>query len=198
MERDQNQPVSQGMSGSASSGEFGAQSSSGSLTEQAKHAVSNVANQATERASERVESGLAQGKDRTARALGAVAQSLRAFGNELRSQNEQGISRFADRAADRADRLANRLNNADPHALVDDIENFARREPAMFIGGAIAVGLLAARFLKSSRRADGRQQMTAQSAPRTSPMVPAERDVTDSLRVRDDMPVRGPNGQPIL
>jgi hypothetical protein len=34
--------------------------------------------------------------------------------------------------------------------LVGDVENFARRQPALFIGGALALGILAARFLKSS------------------------------------------------
>jgi ElaB/YqjD/DUF883 family membrane-anchored ribosome-binding protein len=171
---------------------------SGSLTEQAKHAVTNVASQAADRASERVESGLDRGKVRTAKALGAVAQSLRAFGNELRSQNEEGIGRFADRAADRADQMATRLNNADPHSLIDDVEDFARREPAVFIGGAIAIGLVAARFLKSSRRDGSRQTPNLPAMSRANAIVPTERDVTESLRVRDDMPPRGPNGQPIL
>lgn len=197
MERDQNWPRTEGTNPSASSPDVGT-SSSGSLTEQAKHTVANVASQATEKAGEQVESGITRGKDRTAKALGAVAQSLRAFGNELRSHDEHGISRFADRAANRADQMANRLNNADPHTLIDDVEDFARREPALFIGGAVAIGLLAARFLKSSRRDGGRQSMSVQSANRTSALVPAERDVTDSLRVRDAMPTRGPNGQPIL
>jgi hypothetical protein len=82
--------------------------------------------------------------------------------------------------------------------LIDDVEDFARREPAVFIGGAIAIGLVAARFLKSSRRSGGRQPMNVQSTSRANAIVPTERDVTDSLRVRDDMPPRGPNGQPIL
>jgi ElaB/YqjD/DUF883 family membrane-anchored ribosome-binding protein len=197
MERDQSWSMSQGTNPSSST-DVGSQSNSGSLTEQAKHTVANVASQATEKATERVESGLTRGKDRTARALGAVAQSLRAVGNELRTNNEEGMGRFADRAADRADQVANRLNNADPRRLIEDVENFARREPAIFIGGAIAIGLLAARFLKSSRSDGGNQSTNYQSANRTSALVPAERDVTDSLRVRDDLPARGPNGQPIL
>ena len=92
--------------------------------------------------------------------------------------------------------MVNRLNNANPDTLLDDVEAFARREPAMFIGGAIAIGLLAARFLKSSRRSAARPLSSAQLMQRTSPNLPAERDVTDSLRYRDDIPARGPNGQP--
>ena len=103
----------------------------GNTVEQAKHAIANVAEQATARA----ESGLTRAKDRTAGTLDAVAQSLRSVGNDLRGRNEETIGRFVDRAADRADQIANRLNNADPAAWIDDIEKFARREPALFIGG---------------------------------------------------------------
>jgi hypothetical protein len=35
---------------------------------------------------------------------------------------------------------------------VDEVENFARRRPAMFLGGAFLLGLAATRFLKSSRQ----------------------------------------------
>ena len=37
---------------------------------------------------------------------------------------------------------------------VSSTERFARREPLFFLGGAFVVGLLAARFLKSSERAE--------------------------------------------
>jgi len=36
--------------------------------------------------------------------------------------------------------------------MLRDARNLARRQPALFIGGSFAVGLLAARFVKSSPR----------------------------------------------
>ena len=33
-----------------------------------------------------------------------------------------------------------------------DLENLARRQPAIMIGGALVLGLIGARFLKSSKR----------------------------------------------
>ena len=198
MERDYSAPSTGRMAQSDPTADVGSQPNSGTMAEQAKHAVANVASQATEQASQRVESGITRGKDRTARALGAVAQSLRSVGNELRDQDEGGISRFVDRAADRADEMVNRLNNADPNTLIDDIEAFARREPAMFIGGAIAIGIVAARFLKSSRRGDERSTPSAPPTARMNATVPAERDVTDSLVHRDAIPTPGSAGQPTL
>jgi hypothetical protein len=34
----------------------------------------------------------------------------------------------------------------------EDLEGLARRRPALVLGGALALGLLAARFFKSSKR----------------------------------------------
>jgi hypothetical protein len=38
-----------------------------------------------------------------------------------------------------------------------DLENLARRQPALMIGGALVLGLIGARFLKSSERRGTRQ-----------------------------------------
>jgi len=37
-----------------------------------------------------------------------------------------------------------------------DLENLARRQPALMIGGALVLGLIGARFMKSSERRGGR------------------------------------------
>jgi hypothetical protein len=170
------------------------QSGSEGVVEQAKQTVANVANQAKGQATEKVQSSVSQGKERTARALGAVAESLRSAGNDLRGRDEGMIGQFIDRAADRASRIADHLNNRDPNALLDDLENYARREPAVFLGGAFVVGLIAARFLKSSRGGNGRQMDTAQPISRAVAPVPTERDVTNSLVHRDSYPNAGPSG----
>jgi hypothetical protein len=44
------------------------------------------------------------------------------------------------------------MRNKDVGDLVGDIQQMARRKPALFIGGAFAVGLIGARFFKSSNR----------------------------------------------
>ena len=170
------------------------QSGAEGAVEQAKQTVANVANQAKGQATEKVQSSVSQGKERTARALGAVAESLRSAGNDLRGRDEGMIGQFIDGAADRASRIADHLNNSDPNALLDDLENYARREPAVFLGGAFVVGLIAARFLKSSRGGNGRQMDTAQPISRAVAPVPTERDVTNSLVHRDSYPNAGPSG----
>src|SRR5690606_33979901 len=50
------------------------------------------------------------------------------------------------------DSLASFLDNQDVAELVDNAEDLARRQPAVFVGGAFALGVLGGRFLRSSRR----------------------------------------------
>jgi len=44
------------------------------------------------------------------------------------------------------------LHERDVRQIVDETEDFGRQRPAVFVGGALALGVLAARFLKSSKR----------------------------------------------
>ena len=55
-----------------------------------------------------------------------------------------------DRAADQLDRFSTRLRERNVSELLHDAQQLARRQPALFIGGAFVLGLLGARFLKSS------------------------------------------------
>jgi hypothetical protein len=116
------------------------------LGARAKEKVSSVGH----RAIDQVESQIEHRKERAATSLGDVAQTLRSASHQL-SEHER-MAHYMERAADRVDELANFLNSHDVAEMVDDIEDFARRQPAVFVGGAFALGMLGARFLKSSRR----------------------------------------------
>jgi hypothetical protein len=126
------------------------------VVEQAKDKAQELASQAQQKAGEQVESGLARGKSRAAEALGGVAQSLRLSSQHLREQNQEGTGRYVEKAAQQVERLSSYLQNTEVGEVVDQVEHFARRQPALFLGGAFALGLLGARFLKSSRRGEAR------------------------------------------
>jgi hypothetical protein len=119
--------------------------SSHGVASRAKEAVSEVRHQAAEKIQARAESQ----KYRAADSLGTVAQSLRTASAQL--PNQDGVSRYMERAAAQVDNLASFLNNREVADLVDEVEEFARRQPAIFVGGAFALGMIGARFLKSSR-----------------------------------------------
>src|SRR5918912_2458108 len=106
------------------------------VVEQAKDKAQELASQAQEKAGEQVESGLAKGKSRAAETLGGVAQSLRLSSQHLRDQNQEGTGRYIEQAAQQVERLSSYLQNKDVGEVVDEIENFARRQQALFLGGS--------------------------------------------------------------
>jgi hypothetical protein len=125
-----------------SSSPTGSANGSGDRLEQA---ASNV----TDRASGTAHKGLSMGMSRAGESLGEVAQAVRKTGDKLRDQQPQ-LAGVADTAADQVDQLASRLRDSDPNELIGDVESFARRQPALFLGGAVLLGMAAARFLKAS------------------------------------------------
>ena len=84
--------------------------------------------------------------------LDNVASALRKAGSEL--GDSSGIAgKLVSTIADRVESAGRSLDGKELGDVVDDLERFARRNPATFISGAIAVGFLASRFLKSSASA---------------------------------------------
>jgi hypothetical protein len=116
--------------------------------DQAKQNAGQVVDQMREQASNRLVGQIGQ----TSEGLHSASEALRSVGQQLR-QNAQApapIAQYADKAADQVERVSTYLRDKDLDRIVDDVERFARHNPATFIGGAFALGLLASRFLKST------------------------------------------------
>jgi hypothetical protein len=94
-------------------------------------------------------SALSSQKDRAADGIKSVIDAVRQTGESLREKNGT-IAGYADSAASQLERLSTQLRDRDVSELMDEVSAFARRQPALFIGGGVALGLVAARFLKSS------------------------------------------------
>jgi hypothetical protein len=100
---------------------------------------------------EQANSLVAQQFSRGASSLDGVVSALRQTSRSLREQEEAApIAQYADRAAEQIDNIAGYLRDGDVNQIVHDVERFARRKPMLFLGGALAAGLFASRFLKSS------------------------------------------------
>lgn len=119
----------------------------GSVKDEAQRKASEVAAQAQQQ----VSAGIANQKDSAAHSLSGVAQALRQTGQQLRDQDQVGVTGYIDQAAEQVERLSTYLERNDLGHLVGDLERFARRQPALFLGGAFLMGLIGARFLRSSR-----------------------------------------------
>jgi len=102
------------------------------------------------RVRERATAQLTDQKEKATESLGSVAQAVRQTTQQLRDQQQGVMAEYVEKAADQLDRFSNNLRNKDVKDLIGDAERFARRQPALFVGAAFAVGVIGARFLKSS------------------------------------------------
>ena len=87
--------------------------------------------------------------------LMTVADNIRQLGSNLSgAQANDPLTRIAadysETAAQKLRTAADYFNSHDVETMYRDVEGLARRNPAVFVGGAFALGFLAARFLKSS------------------------------------------------
>jgi hypothetical protein len=116
--------------------------SDGNVVDQAKHTVETVASQAKQGVTKQIELR----KERAASTIHGVVDAVRQGGKNL----DGPLPALAERAADGIEKVSSFLESHEIRDAVRGVERFARREPALFLGGAVALGLLAGRFLKSS------------------------------------------------
>jgi len=119
-----------------------------SFVETAKETAGHLATEAKEQVTSRATSQLDSKKEKAADGLSSVANALRSTQGDL--EEVPLVGDYAKRAADSVDQLSNYIQTRTLGQLVGDVEGFAKREPALFFGGAFALGMLAGRFLKSS------------------------------------------------
>jgi hypothetical protein len=135
-------------------------------SDDAKAKAQQVAGQAQEKA--QAAAGQAQAKvrdqlDQRSSQLGEQAHQqasdLRSVGEALRNQGKDRPAQAVDRLAGYAERASSYLRDTDADSMLSDAEDFGRRKPAAVAAGALALGLVASRFLKasSSRRYSARQ-----------------------------------------
>lgn len=119
----------------------------------AKESVKRVREEASrlkEEARHRTKSLISDQKHTAAEQVGSVAGALRQTAQQLNAQGQASMARYVDWAAEGLDDLSGTLRDKDVDSLVRQAEDFARRQPAVVIGGAVAIGFLLSRFLKSS------------------------------------------------
>lgn len=127
--------------------------------------VKSQAEELFDAAKERAKGIAVEQKDAAASQLGCVARGLRDAAKSM-SKESEFAGRYADEAATRLAGLSDELRDADLDELVGRGESYARSNPAVFLGGAVAVGFLLARFFKSSaQRAAPRRGASSGSPP---------------------------------
>lgn len=108
-------------------------------------AARNVAEQAEQTAEAKASTAMEQ----VGSAIGGVAHAIRRAGEDLRQEQPQ-LASVADTAAVQVDRMAEYLEQHEPREVFEAVQDAARRQPALLIGGGIALGLVVGRLLRSA------------------------------------------------
>lgn len=142
--------------GTASSG--GAQQEEGQTKQQSREVARQTQEQTSYYADEvrqRVEDQIDTRKEWASGELSGISQALRQTGSQLREQDQGSIGQYAEQAAGQTDRLSGYLHEKEASQLIGEVESFARSRPSFFLGGAVILGVAAARFMKSSSGGNG-------------------------------------------
>jgi len=152
------------------------------LLQHAKQAGGEIVSQVQQQASTQID----RGKETATNELAQVVNAVRQLGQTLSSGEANGpIARFtaqySDKAANSLERLTNYIREQDPQRLLNDVQDFGRRQPALLLGGAFLLGFAGARLIKSSMEAasqnstygGGYQSRYATQVPQMNTSIPA-------------------------
>lgn len=114
-----------------------------------------TAGQAYEAVTETAATKLDERKSTLSGGLSTVADSVRQVSDNLgTAKTDSGLAgsaaKYTETAAKRIEDVASYFETKSVRDMARDLESFARRNPAVFLGAAFGLGLLAARFLKST------------------------------------------------
>ena len=149
--------------------EYGAQAetpagaaSAQQLAETAKQSAKQGAKQGADQVKRTVMSQAATQKDQAAQSLTTVSGAVNQAAQQLRQNNQEPMARAVESAATNIGQFADYLRARNVSDLIGEVEDFASRQPALFLSGAFLVGVLGARFLKSSRTGAGQSGASQQ------------------------------------
>ena len=148
------------------------------IVDQAKQQAQKVVEHTQRRAGEAIDQARVRTKgwietqlDAAADGLDGIAGAVKDTGEQLRAHDPNNMGQVADVAASTAETVRNvssKLRDATVDDIMRDTEQFARRQPGLFIGGVFVLGFMLARFLKSTGGAAG----SPAYAPSTDRLLP--------------------------
>jgi hypothetical protein len=134
------------------------------LKEQARETAAEMKEGAREVAEDvkaQVRSSAATQKDAAAEQMDGWAHALKSASDDLQGRGQDSVATWVRQAADGLERASGTVRERGVDDLLGTVEDFARRQPVAFLGGAVAAGFGLARLMKSS--ADRRRSATTGS-----------------------------------
>ena len=123
-------------------------------TDAAKGAVAGAADGLQDQAREQQRSGA----DFVGKLAGNIREAARAFENDV-----PFVARGINSAAEYVDEAADKIRNGSFRDIVDGATDFAKRQPAAFLGLSVLAGFAVVRFLKASGGASSSSQSSSSS-----------------------------------
>jgi hypothetical protein len=81
--------------------------------------------------------------------IGSLAQATGRAAHEFEAELPQA-AHYIRHASEQIQGVADIVRERDVRELVGEVQDFARRQPTLFFGGAVVLGFAALRFLKST------------------------------------------------
>lgn len=130
----------------------GAHDQTNTSKESLKQKGRDTAHEVGEAAQHQAESYFNKQRNNAAEQTHKITSVLQKMADEFDEQEQPYFSKQARKFADTTDRFSHTLRDKDLRSVCNEAKSFSRREPALFLGGVIAAGFLATRFLRSSNQ----------------------------------------------
>jgi hypothetical protein len=157
------------------------------------------AREAAGKAQETLQEQVGQRAKQAGEQVTGTAGDLRSVGEELRKQGKDGPAKLADRAAEQTEKVGSYLSSTGPDQMLHDVEDFGRQRPWAMLAGGLALGAVAARFLKASSRSRYQQRSTS-SGPSgsSSPSLPRPSQAPQTQVQPPTPSIPEPAGSPVV
>lgn len=129
--------------------------------------IGNAAKDILDDTTEKVKSAVSEQKNAGAEYLDKVAHAIHRAAGEFEADVPQAAP-YIRRAGSELSTVAKAVRERDVRELVTEVEDVARRQPALFFGGAVILGFAALRFLKSAPPSSGQVTAGKTSSPAQS------------------------------
>lgn len=121
-------------------------------TERLKQQAIQTRDEVAEAVKSRAASYFDEQRTYVAEVIDDLAKATHHCVDELRQENHPQISRLTEALADGMDNVSKSLRSQDVNYFLNRAQTFAKERPGVILGGALALGFLTVRFLKSSNR----------------------------------------------
>lgn len=119
--------------------------------------IKDAAGQVIDRGRQAAMSKVQEGAERARTTANTTSEALRRAAADV-DQDNTLVGTGLRRVAEMIDQTSGRLGSGDLNQIVDGLNSFARRQPALFIGASLALGFVIARLGKTALESVGERQ----------------------------------------